>query len=106
MHIPRVAPEKRPSVDERNLLAVALTVNEGGDAKHFAHAGAAARALVADDDGVPQLVEAVGDGVLGRLLTFEDAGRATMVQRLQASRLETGAVRAEVALENGQAAVW
>lgn len=73
MHIPRVAAGETTISDQRDLLAVALTVNEGGDAEHFAHARAAAGTLVADDDGVPQLVEAVGDGVLGRLLTFEDA---------------------------------
>jgi hypothetical protein len=45
-----------------------------------------------------------GGGVL-RLSTFEDVCGAAMAQRFQASRLENGAVRTEIALENGQAAV-
>src|SRR5271170_2396879 len=90
--------------DKRDLLAVTLTVNEGGDAEHFAHARAAAGALVADEDGVSQRVETVGDGVLGCLLAFEDACGAPMTQRFEASRLQNGAVRAEVAFENNQAA--
>src|SRR5207302_9527846 len=41
-----------------------------------------------------------------RLLAFEDASGATMAHCLKASRLQNGAVRAEVAFEDGEAAIW
>src|SRR5260221_10036300 len=42
--------------DERHLLAHALAVNGRGGREHLAHAGAAARSLVADDDDLARLV--------------------------------------------------
>ena len=44
--------------DQRDLLADALAVERRGGRQHLAHAGAAARALVADDEDLAFLVGA------------------------------------------------
>ena len=50
---PRVAPEKRPSVRSATVsLKLGDALDGGGDGEHLAHAGAAARAFVADDEHV------------------------------------------------------
>ena len=50
---PRVAPEKRPSVRSATVSREFRdALDGGGDGEHLAHAGAAARAFVADDEDV------------------------------------------------------
>ena len=56
-----------PVGEERDLLAHALAVDERGDAEHLAHAGAAARPFVADDEHVAFGVGARGDRGEGSL---------------------------------------
>jgi hypothetical protein len=49
--------------DERDVFAEALAHDGAGRGKHLAHAGAALRAFVADDDDVALLDLAVEDGL-------------------------------------------
>src|SRR5207253_1412616 len=75
-----------------------------GDRQHLAHARAAGRPLVADDDHVTGLDAAVRDGVHGRLLALEDPRRAGVMAALVPRELDDRAFRREVAAEDGQAA--
>jgi hypothetical protein len=50
--MPRVAPEKRPSVSSATFSPICLAVDQRRDAEHLAHAGPAARALMADHQHV------------------------------------------------------
>src|SRR4029079_9767481 len=70
----------------------------------LAHAGAAARALVADDDVVAGLDRAGGGRGHRVLLALEDAGRALVVDALVAGQLHDGALGREVAAEDREAA--
>src|SRR5439155_919373 len=75
-----------------------------GDAQHLAHAGAAARALVADDDHVARLDRAPGDGGHRVLLALEDARRTAVGRALVAGHLHHAALGGEVAPEDDEAA--
>ena len=90
--------------EERDLLAHALAVDERGDAEHLAHAGAAARAFVADHEHVALAIVARADGGEGVLLALEDARRALEHARRQAGDLDQRAVGCEVALQHDDAA--
>src|SRR5438874_10103616 len=59
--------------DERDLAAGALAVERRRCRQHLAHAGAAARALVADDEDVALLVLPLLDAGEARLLAVEAA---------------------------------
>ena len=61
--------------DQRDLVAHALAVERGRGRQHLAHAGAALRALVADDEHVAFLVLARLDRGEGILLAVEAARR-------------------------------
>ncbi len=78
-----------------------------GGGEHFLHAGAAARAFVADDDHVAGLHLAVDDAHVGIGLRLEDHGRAGVAEHfgLDAGRLDHGALGGEVAVEDRQSAL-
>ena len=86
--------------DERDLVAHALAVERRRGREHLAHAGAAARALVADDENLAFLVLALGDGLEAGLLAVEAAGRAAedLLVGRHARDLHDGAFGREVAL--------
>src|SRR5207247_2203397 len=90
--------------EESDLLAQALADQRRGDAQHLAHAGAAARALVADDDHVARLDRAPGDGGHRVLLALEDARRTAVGRALVAGHLHYAALGGEVAPEDDEAA--
>ena len=75
---PRVAPEKRPSVISATSSPNPCPADRGRHAEHLAHAGAALRPLVADDDDVAGHDLAAGDGRGGVLLALEDARGAAV----------------------------
>ena len=92
--------------DQRHLLAHALAGERRGRRQHLAHAGAADRALVADDDDVALVVGALlhrGEGVL---LALEDPRRAgeDLLGLAHAGDLHDRALGREVALEPDDAA--
>src|SRR5438093_12747687 len=89
---------------ERDLLAQTLADQRRGDAQHLAHARAAARALVADDDHVARLDRAPGDGGHRVLLTLEDARGAAVGRALVPGHLHHAALGREVALQDDEAA--
>ena len=92
--------------DERHLLAHALAGEGGGGGEHLAHAGAADRALVADDDDLALLVGALLHRLEGVLLAFEDAGGAgeDLLLGGHAGDLHDGALGGEVAHQADDAA--
>ena len=92
--------------DQRHLLAHALAGEGGGGREHLAHAGAADRALVADDDDLALLVGALLHRVEGVLLALEDAGGAgeDLLRLGHAGDLHDGALGGEVAHEADDAA--
>src|SRR5579884_4002295 len=75
-------------------------------AQHLAHAGTAARPLVANDHHIARL------NLLPRhcphrvLLTVEDARRSAMIEPLMACYFDHAAFRRDIALENHQSPVW
>ena len=93
--------------DQGAGLAEALRLQVARRIEHLLHAGAAARALVADDDHVARLDLAVEDALHGRVLALEDDGRAGEDQDalVDAGRLHDAAVIGEVAVEHGEAAI-
>ena len=93
-----------PVGEQRDVLAEALAVDRRGDREHLAHAGAADRALVADDDDVAGLDPPGGDRVHRGLLALEHARRALVVAALVARELHDAAVGREVAAQDRQAA--
>ena len=95
-----------PAVGEqRHVGAHALAVDEGGDAEHLAHPGAAAGALIPDHEHVAALVAPVAHGRQRLFFRLEHPRRAAMHQRGQSGRLEQRPIRAQVAGEHGHAAV-
>ena len=104
MQKPRVAPENRPSVIERNFLASTLAVKRRRGRQHLAHAGAAARPLVADDKHFAVLIVALVDGAERILLAVEAARRTAELQLLHARDLDDGAFRRQRAAQAGDAA--
>ncbi len=104
MHRPVVPPENRPSVSSRTSLPRAGALDGAGDREHLAHARAAARALVADDDDVAGLQGALGDGVHRALLAVEDAGGALEGLGVEAGRLHDRALGGQRAAQDDEAA--
>ncbi len=90
--------------EQRDALAEPLADERRGHAEHLAHAGAALRAFVADDDDVAGVDLAVRDRLEGVLLAVEDARRAAMLQALVTGDLHDAAVGREVALQDDEAA--
>src|ERR1700722_6280106 len=92
--------------DERHVVARALTVKRGGGGQHLAHAGAAARTLVADHQHVALLVFPRLDRGEAILLAVEATRRAAEleVDALHARDLADAALRREIALEHHQPA--
>src|SRR6185437_15160887 len=88
-----------PVGDERDFFAVALAVERGRRRQHFAHAGAAARPFVADDQDVAVLVLPVLDRVEAGFLAIEAARRSTKLQRLHSCDLHDRAVGCEITSE-------
>src|SRR3546814_2008303 len=93
-----------PIGDQRHLVAHALAVDRRGGGEHFAHAGAALGALVADDDDLAFLVVALVDRLVSVLLAVEDPGGAAELLVLHAGHLHDGAFRREVAAQADDAA--
>src|SRR5215469_14813810 len=73
--------------DERHLVAQALAVDRRRGRQHLAHAGAAARPLVADDDDIALLVLVIAHRLEGVLLAVEAERLAGELQGLHASDL-------------------
>ena len=90
--------------DQRDLVAEPLADERGRDVEHLAHARAAGRALVADDDDVARLDRARLDGREAGLLRVEDARRAAVEQPLVAGELDDAALGREVAAEDREPA--
>src|SRR5690606_23852274 len=87
--------------DQRHLLAHSLPGESGSGGQHLAHAGAALRALVADDDDVAFPVGARLHRLEGVLLAFEDPRRPGENELILAhpGDLHDRALRCEIALE-------
>src|SRR6516165_174292 len=92
--------------DERHLLPHLLAVDDRRHPEHLAHPRAADRAFVAHDQHLAGLVGARLDRTNAVLLALEDAGRPLMDEDRKPGHLEQRAVRAEIAFEHGEPAVW
>src|ERR1700730_4552994 len=79
--------------DERDLAAGALAVERRRRRQHLAHAGTAARPLVADDEDVPLLVLPLLDAGEALFLAVEAARRTREAQLAHAGDLDDGALR-------------
>ena len=90
--------------DQRDFVARALAVKRGRRRQHLAHAGAAARALVADDQHVAFLVFACLHRVEAGFLAVEAARRAGELQLLHAGDLHDRAFGREIAFQADDAA--
>src|SRR5947208_11047471 len=93
-----------PIGDQGDLFAHALADQRAGRRQHLAHAGAALRPLVADDDDVALLVGAFADRLERVLLAVETARRPGELQPFHAGNLYDSPLRREVALEHHHAA--
>jgi len=91
--------------DEGNVLAHALAIDQRGDTQHLAHAGAANRALIADDQHVAGGIFAVAHGVDAMFLVLEHARGPFEHQIPEAGHLDHGAIGAKVALQHRHAAI-
>jgi hypothetical protein len=89
--------------DQGHVVAKAASDQRGGDAEHFAHAGPAGRAFVADHDDVPGMNLIALHGGEGFFLTLEDARLTLELTAFLAGQLEDAAVRREVAVQDGVA---
>ena len=92
--------------DERAVLVQLHARQRGGRVEHLAHAGAAFRALVADDDHIA-LVDLAGiDGLDRVVLGVEYARRAFVHHHLRCDRrtLDHAAVLRDIAPQHGDAA--
>ena len=94
-----------PVGQQRDLLAHLLAVDQRGDAEHLAHAGPAARALVADHQHVAFLVVALAHRGGAIVLRIEHARGAFERARLQPRDFQQRAVRREIALQHHEPAV-
>jgi hypothetical protein len=81
--------------DERHPVAHALAVERCRGGKHLAHAGAAFRALVADDQHLALLVALGAHRGEGILLAIEAAGGPAELEPFHAGNLDDGAVGRE-----------
>ena len=94
-----------PVGEQRDLLAHLLAVDDRGGAEHLAHAGAALRALVADDQHFAGLVVALAHRRGAGILAVEHARDAFEHQRLQAGDLQQRAVGREIAFQHHKPAI-
>ncbi len=90
--------------EESDVVAEALPYDRGGDAEHFAHAGAAFGALVADDDHVTFFDLAGLDGGHRVLLGIVNLGRAGVGEFLDSSGLDYSAEGGEVSVNGDEPA--
>src|SRR5262249_31313797 len=88
-----------PVGDERDFAVGALAVERRGGGEHLAHAGAAARSLVADHQHVALAVLPPGDRGETRLFPVEAARRPGELERLHAGDFHDRTLGREVALE-------
>src|SRR5690606_5632624 len=88
-----------PVGDQGDLVAHALAVERRRGGEHLAHAGAAARAFVADDDDLAFLVLTLGHGLEGVFLALEPAGRALADLVLHAGDLPDRALWCAIAFQ-------
>ena len=90
---PRGAAAEPAIRDQGALVAEADALDRARGGKHFLHAGAAARAFVADDDDVAGFHLAIHDPIIGGLFRLEDmqkkVGQLSLGQRrkLEIARL-------------------
>ena len=100
------AAREPPVGDERTVAAAAGALHGSGDGQHLAHARAALRALVADDDDGAGLDRAGEDRVERGLLAVEDPGGPGELRILvEAGDLHDAALRGERAREDGDPTV-
>src|SRR5579883_897369 len=93
-----------PVGDERDLVARALAIERCRRRQHLAHAGAAARAFIADDDDLARLVGAVLNRREGVLLAIEATRRPAELQVLHSGDLHDRPLRREIAAQADDAA--
>src|SRR4249919_415388 len=85
--------------DERDFFAGALAVERGRCRQHLAHAGAAARSLITDDENVAVFVLAMLHRIEAGLFAVEAARRSAELQRLHAGNLHDRAFGCEITFE-------
>src|SRR5664280_208558 len=91
--------------DQRNLIALPLAIERSRGREHLAHAGTAARALIADHQNIAVLIFLVLDRVEAGFLAVEAARRAGELERRRhAGHLHDGAFRGEIAFQADHAA--
>src|SRR5262249_34471109 len=93
-----------PVGDEGDRVAEAVADEGPGDRQHLAHAGAAARALVANDDDVAGLNATGLHGGESRLLSVEDAGEPLVARAAGAGELDHATLGRERPAEDREAA--
>src|SRR4029079_7304575 len=93
-----------PVGNQRHLAAGALAVERRRGREHFAHAGTAARALVADDEEVALFVFLGLDRIEAGFLAVEAARRAGELELAHAGDFDDRAFGREVAFEADHAA--
>src|SRR5262249_623387 len=90
--------------EERDALAQPRAHDRGRHAEHLAHAGPAARSLVADHDDVARTDPAGQHGGHGVLLALEHPRRPAMLPALVAGHLHHAAVGRDRALQDDEPA--
>src|SRR5215813_1233966 len=78
--------------DERDLFAHALPIDQRGDAEHLAHAGAADRPLIADDEHLARGIIAAAHGLDAMLFVLEHTRHTLKYKALQPRDLNDRAV--------------
>ncbi len=102
---PRVAPEKRPSVSSATVCAeIRMSADCRRHLQHLAHARAALRAFVANDQHVAGLDLAGLHGGKTFLFAIEDARRTAMLHTVGGGNLHHAALGREIAFQNHQPA--
>src|SRR5262249_26032025 len=91
--------------DECDLLAHALSIDQGGDAEHFPHAGTADRPLVTDHEHLARGVGAVAHGLDAMFLVLEHTRHTLKYKALPPRDLDDRPVGAEIALQHRHAAI-
>ena len=107
MQRPELPPEKRPSVTRAQTLPKSLGLEIAGGVEHLLHAGATARAFVADEDDIAGNDAVAEDGLDGGVLALEDARGAGEgeVGGVDAGGLDDASFFGDVAVEDGEAAI-
>jgi hypothetical protein len=86
--------------NEGHFFAHALPDKKSGHAEHLAHAGAASRSLIPNDDDVSGRVASGTYSLDSRLLAVEDACRPFMHETRQARDLYQRTLRCEIAVKH------